>query len=82
MFRHLLGLRSFDGPERPLVRKQASLPITFGGVGFIPTSTIAPIAYLKSWALVVLIIDVRFMVDQCLFLLEALTRVDNNTFLF
>jgi hypothetical protein len=50
-----------------------SFPITFGGVKLISTSTITPTTYLKSWALVVLIIIARFMIDQCPFLLEALT---------
>jgi hypothetical protein len=45
-------------------------------------ATIAPTFYLRSWALVVSIIAVRFMVDQHPFLFEALTQVDNNTFLF
>ncbi len=45
-------------------------------------ATIAPLTYLRSWAFVASIIATRFMVDQCPFLLEALTLVDNNTFLF
>jgi hypothetical protein len=80
VFGHLLGLGSFDSLEEPLACKQAFLPITFGNIGFILTITIAPTTYLGSWALVASIIDVRFMVDQCFFLLEALTRIDNNTF--
>jgi hypothetical protein len=44
--------------------------------------TITPIAYLRNWALVDPIIATRFMIDQCPFLLEALTQVDNNTFPF
>jgi len=82
MFGHLLGLGSFDSPERPLAHKQTSLPITFGGIKFILTSTIAPTTYLRSWALVVLIIIAKFIVNWRPFLLKALTRVDNNTFLF
>jgi hypothetical protein len=82
MFRHLLGLGSFDNPEKPLVHKQGSLPMIFGGVEFILTSTIAPTTYLGSWALVVSIIVVRFMVDHRPFLLEALAQVNSNTFLF
>jgi hypothetical protein len=39
------GFRVFDNPERPLVHKQASLPITFSGVELISTSTIAPTTY-------------------------------------
>jgi hypothetical protein len=47
---------------------------------FISTSTITLIAYLGSWALVASIIAARFMVDQRRFFLEALTRIDNNSF--
>ncbi len=72
VFGCLLGLRSFDSLERLLARKQAFFLIIFRGVGFISTSTIAPTTYLRSWALVVLVIAVRFMVDQHLFLLETL----------
>jgi hypothetical protein len=46
---------------------------------FISTSTIALTTYLGSWALVISVIAIRFMVDQCPFLLEALTQIDNNT---
>jgi len=80
MFGCLLGLGSFDSLKRLLTCKQTSLPITFGGVGFISTSTITPITYLKSWALIVLVITIRFMIDQRPFLLEALAWVDNNIF--
>jgi hypothetical protein len=45
-------------------------------------ATIAPITYLGNWAFVASIIVVRFMVDQRPFLLETLTRVNNNTFPF
>jgi hypothetical protein len=71
----LLGLRSFDSPERPLAHKQASLPITFGGVRLILTSTIDPTTYLNNWAFVVSIITVRFMVDQRHFFFEALAQL-------
>jgi hypothetical protein len=63
-----------------MVHKHASLPIIFGGVGFISTFTFAPIA--KDWALVVSIIVVRFMINQCPLLLEVLARINNNTFPF
>jgi hypothetical protein len=67
-----LGARSFDNQKGPLACKQASLPIAFNGIGFIPISTITPTTYLKSWAIIVSIITIRFMVDQCFFPLEAL----------
>jgi hypothetical protein len=73
MFGCLLGPRSFDSPKGPLVHKQASLPITFGDVMFILTSTITPTTYLGNWALVASIIITIFMVDQHPFLLEALS---------
>ncbi len=77
-----LSPRSFNSLEGPLIRKPSSLPITFDGVGFISTSTIAPTTYLRSRALIAFVIVVEFMVDQHLFLLETLTQVNNNTFLF
>jgi hypothetical protein len=73
MFGHLLGIGSFDSPKGPLVRKHISLPITFNGVRLIPISTIAPKACLGNWVFIVSIVTVRFMVDQCPFLFEALT---------
>ncbi len=73
MFGRLLGLGSFDNPKGPLAHKQASFPITFGDVEFILTSTITSITYLGNWALIVLVIVARFMVDQCFFIFEALT---------
>jgi hypothetical protein len=82
VFGRFLCPGSFDNLEGLLTYKQTSLPITFGGVGFISTSTITPIACLRNSALVVSVIIVRFMVDQCIFLLEALARIDNNTFFF
>jgi hypothetical protein len=63
MFGRLLGLGSFDSQEGPLVHKQASLLIAFGGIDFISITTIAPMSYLKNWAFVASIIIVRFMVD-------------------
>jgi hypothetical protein len=72
MFGHLLGLGSFDGLEGPLVCKQTTFPITFGGIGPISTSTITQVAYLGNWAFIVLIITIRFMVDQHPFLFEIL----------
>ncbi len=72
MFRHLLGLRSFDSLEGPIFHKQAFLLIILASIGLISTSTTAPTTYFKSWALVVSIIVARFMVNQCPFLVEAL----------
>jgi hypothetical protein len=68
----LLGPGSFDSLEGPLARKQAFFPITFGGVRHILTFIITLTTYLKNWALVILVIVVRFMVDQRPFLFEAL----------
>jgi len=48
MFGRFLGLRSFDSLEGPLHYKQASIPIAFGGIGFILIATIAPTTYLGS----------------------------------
>jgi hypothetical protein len=72
MFRHLLGLGSFDSAKEPLAHKQASFPITFGGIRVIPTTTITPIVYLKNWVFIALIIATKFMADHYPFLLETL----------
>ncbi len=80
MFGCFLGLRSFDSLKGLLICNQVSFPINFNGVRFILTSTIAPTTYLGSWALIVLIIIIRFMVDQRPFLLGTLAWIDNNTF--
>jgi hypothetical protein len=82
MFGRLLGPRSFDNLEKLLARKQASLPITFDGIGFITTATFAPTTYIWSWAFVASIIIGRFMVNQHPFLFESLTQINNDTFLF
>jgi hypothetical protein len=71
MFGHLLCLRSFNSPKGLLAYKQAYLPITFSGFSFIPIIAIGPRAYLGNWAFIALIINVRFMVDQCPFLFEV-----------
>ncbi len=76
---HLLGLRSFDSLEGSLFHKQASFSIILGGISLISTSTIAPITYLKNWALVVSIIVIRLMVNQRPFLLEALVQINNTS---
>jgi hypothetical protein len=80
VFGHLLGLKSFNNPKRPLTCKQTSLPITFGGIELIAIATITPTTYLGSWAFVIPMIVTRFMVDQCPFLFEALTKINNNNF--
>jgi hypothetical protein len=67
-------------PKGPLAYKQVFLPLIFGGIRLIPTSTITLVAYLRSWAFIPSIIVTRFMVNQCPFLLEALMWIDNNTF--
>jgi len=82
MFGQLLGLRSFDSLKGFLVRKQVFFLIIFGGIKLISTTTITPTPYFGSWALMALIIGSKFMVDQCPFLLKAITWVNYNTFPF
>ncbi len=65
-----------------LAYKHASFPIVFGDIEVILIVTIILTTYLKNWVLVVSIIIVRFMVNQCPFLFKALAWVDNNTFPF
>jgi hypothetical protein len=81
MFGCILGPWSFDSLKRPRVCKQTSFLITFSGVEFILTSTIAPTTYLGNWTFVISVIAIRCMLDQHPFLLEALTWINNNNFL-
>jgi hypothetical protein len=78
----LLDPRSFDNPKGLLAHKQVFISITFCDIKLIPIAAIAPIAYLGNWALIASIIITRFMVDQRPFLLEALARINHNTFPF
>jgi hypothetical protein len=64
VFGHLFGPRSIDNPKGHLGHKQTFFLIIFSGIKLISTSSIAPVIYLKSWALVASIIVVRFIVDQ------------------
>jgi hypothetical protein len=43
---------------------------------------IAPTTYLNNWALVTSNITIKFLIDKCPFLLEALARIDINIFPF
>jgi hypothetical protein len=53
------------------VRRHVRLPISNGGIGLILVGTIVLVAFLGSWALVVLVIIFRFLLDSCPLLLEA-----------
>jgi hypothetical protein len=48
-----LAPKSFDNPKGVLADKQASFPITFGGIRLILMATIALVAYLRNWAIIV-----------------------------
>jgi hypothetical protein len=54
------------------MHQQAFLPIFCGGINFISTKFIALVSYLGNWALVAPIITIKFLVDHCPFLLEAI----------
>ncbi len=80
---------NFYKKMKTIIRVWFSVPIKFiwdrhicsegsYSVKFISTFINAPTTYLKSWALVISIIDARFMVDQHLFLFETLAWIDNT----
>jgi len=46
VFGRLLGPRFFDSPKGPLAHKKTFIPITFGGIKLILTTTIIPTSYL------------------------------------
>jgi hypothetical protein len=51
-------------------------------IGLISTTIIAPTTYLNNWALVTSNITIKFLIDKCPFLLEALAQIDINIFPF
>jgi len=63
MFRHFVRPRSFDNLKGPLTHKQIFILITFDGIRLMSMATIALTTYLRSLALVVSIIIVKFMVN-------------------
>jgi hypothetical protein len=72
MIGRLLDPKSFNSLEIFLAHKQVSLLIVFGGIKYILTIAIALVVYLGRWAFVILIIILKFIVDQHPFLLEPL----------
>ncbi len=72
VFERLLGPGSLECFEAPLVCQHVALPISNGGVVLISLKVIAPITYLRSWALVAPIICSKFLLDFCLFLLKVI----------
>ncbi len=80
MFQHLLGLESFDSLVGPLTCKQTFLWITFNYIDLISITPIALTTYLRSWALVALIIIARYIVDHFSFLFEPLAWVATPPF--
>ncbi len=71
-FERLLVPSSFECPKAPLLCRQVTLPILNGGIGFISTETIVSTSFVRNWALVVQIIDFRFLLDSHSFLLEVI----------
>jgi predicted branched-subunit amino acid permease len=71
VFEKLLNPCYFECLEVFLVCQHVSLPIFSGKISFIFAKTIASKVYLGSWVLVTLVIDFRFLLNSCLFLLEA-----------
>ncbi len=61
---------------------QVFLPISFGNVGLISSEIIMLTTYLGSWALIALIITLRFLVNFRLFLLEAIRVGNSSSLLF
>ncbi len=49
-----------------------TFPISSGGVRLISLEVIVLVTYLGSWGLVALVITSKFLLDFCLFLLEAI----------
>ncbi len=76
IFEKLLGLGSLKCLKAPLVYRQVTLPISSRGIGLISLEVIAQVAYLRSWALVTLVITSKFLLDFRPFLLEAIGAIN------
>ncbi len=50
----IMGPRSWESIQGPLMRCQAWLPISFGGIGLLSMEVCSPSTFLGSWILVVL----------------------------
>jgi hypothetical protein len=53
------------------MHRHVTFPIFSGGIGLILIDSIVLVAFLGSWALVVLVITFKFLLDSWPFLLEA-----------
>jgi hypothetical protein len=72
IFEKLLGLGPLECPKALLIHQQVALPISSGGIGFISLEFIVLAIYLKSCALITLVIASKFLLDSHSFLLEAI----------
>jgi hypothetical protein len=64
------------------VHRHVTLPISSGDIGLILVDIIVLVAFLGSWALVVLVITFRFLLDSYPFLLEAIGASNLGSFPF
>jgi hypothetical protein len=69
IFERFLGSGSLECLKAFLIYQQVPLPIFSGVVGLISLKVIAPTAYVGSWALIVLIISSKFLLDSRSFFL-------------
>lgn len=81
-FRKLLKPCSLECSEVPLLHQQTSLPISKCGIGLVFVEVIASAMYLGSWGLVTLIITSKFLQNNRLFLLGAISGNNSNPFPF
>jgi hypothetical protein len=82
VFERFLGPSSLECLEAPFVPWHVVLLIYSGGIRLISSKVIVPFTYLRSWALVIIVIVSRFLLDSCPFLLEAIGVNGLGPFLF
>ncbi|KAJ7570685.1 hypothetical protein O6H91_01G131400 [Diphasiastrum complanatum] len=76
ILRRLMGSESFRIPHGQFVKRQVSLPASSGGVGLTCTTSIAPAAFMGSWALVASALISRFQQDNKPILLDSVAHVE------
>ncbi len=73
-----MDLGSWESFQGPLARRQAQLPISFGGIGILSMENYAPSAFLGSWVLVASYLCSRFHIFDRPILDKYVSQVEGD----
>jgi hypothetical protein len=77
-----MGLGFWEFFQGPLMRCQAQLPISFGGIGLLSIRDCAPFAFLRRWALVLVYLCSKFHIFDKPILEEYVYQVERGPHMF